>query len=80
MADPSPGAGPERGPAPGTPRWVKISGIILGVLVLLFVLMLFLGGGPGGHGPWQHTSSSAGHEAPSISVVAAEHSLSGGGR
>ena len=33
----------------GAPRWVKVSGIIGGVLVLLFVVMLFTGHGPGRH-------------------------------
>jgi hypothetical protein len=43
-------------PYPGTPRWVKISGIVLGVLVLLVVIMLFTGvGGP--HGPRRHIPS-----------------------
>ena len=50
---------------PGTPRWVKLSGIIIGGLILLVVLVLLvttaLGlhriGGPGGHG--------SGHPTPS---------------
>ena len=33
----------------GTPRWVKISGIIAVVLVLLFVIHLIFGGMPGTH-------------------------------
>lgn len=48
----------DRPPYPGTPRWVKVSGIIVIVLVLLVVVVLVaataLGlhtpGGPGGHG------------------------------
>jgi hypothetical protein len=38
---------------PGTPRWVKVSGIIVGVLVLVFVILQLTGVGPGagGHGP-----------------------------
>lgn len=41
---------------PGTPRWVKVSGIIVGVLVLLFLVILFTGvGGP--HGPGRHLPS-----------------------
>ena len=33
-------------PYPGTPRWVKVSGIVVGVLVLLVVFLLHVGGGP----------------------------------
>jgi hypothetical protein len=39
---------------PGMPRWVKVSGIIAIVLVVLFILVLLVGGG---HGPGRHTSS-----------------------
>ena len=35
----------------GTPRWVKVSGIIGGVLALLFVILLLTGHGPGRHIP-----------------------------
>lgn len=38
---------------PGVPRWLKVSGLVVGVVVLLVVLgMLVLGGdhGPGRHG------------------------------
>ena len=58
------GVGPDRAPAtpasyPGTPRWVKLSGMITLGLVLLVVAVLVvttaLGlhtpGGPGGHAP-----------------------------
>jgi hypothetical protein len=36
----------------GTPRWVKVSGIIALVLVVLVVVMLIVGRG---HGPGRHT-------------------------
>ena len=54
-------------PYPGTPRWVKVFGIIAFVVVLLFVILLFTRG-PGGHGPGRHTSSggSVGQIRPSI--------------
>ena len=39
-------------PYPGAPRWVKISGIIVGILVLLVVILLLVGGGP--HGAGRH--------------------------
>lgn len=38
-------------PGDGTPRWVKISGIITVVLVLLFAVHLIFGGMPGTHAP-----------------------------
>ncbi|HEX8935365.1 MAG TPA: hypothetical protein VF788_14475 [Pseudonocardiaceae bacterium] len=41
---------------PSTPRWVKVFGIIVGVLVLVFVILLFTRG-PGGHGPGMHSGS-----------------------
>jgi hypothetical protein len=41
-----------RPPYPGTPRWVKVSGIIVIVVVLLVVIMFLTG-----HGPGRHTSS-----------------------
>jgi hypothetical protein len=43
-------------PYPGTPRWVKVFGIIGIVVVLLVSIILVTGvGGPGGHGPGRHT-------------------------
>ena len=50
MADPP--------PYPGAPRWVKTTGIIAIVVVLLVVAALFAGvGGP--HGPGRHLPSSS---------------------
>jgi hypothetical protein len=34
-----------RPPYPGTPRWVKVFGIIVIVVVLLVVGLMFIGGG-----------------------------------
>jgi hypothetical protein len=65
-------------PYPGTPRWVKASGIVVGVLVVLAIIIVFTGvGGP--HGPGRHTSSGdvIGQTAPS--GVAREPTSSGGG-
>jgi len=56
-----PGLGSDRGSPtayPGTPRWVKVSGIVVIGLVLLVVVVLLVAtalglhtpGGPGGHG------------------------------
>ena len=67
-----------RPPYPGTPRWVKVFGIIAIILVLLFVAMMFFGGE---HGPGRHTSSSdSGGQAPRSSVTVIEdHASPGGG-
>jgi hypothetical protein len=50
---------------PGTPRWVKASGIVVGILALLVVVVVAAGvGGP--HGPGRHLrSGDAGGVAPS---------------
>ena len=48
MADPP--------PYPGTPRWVKVFGIVAIVLALLFVVMVFTDLG-GRHGPGRHLPS-----------------------
>jgi hypothetical protein len=67
MSDPShhPGAESdtpartERESSDGTPRWVKVSAIVFGILVLLIVIVFLVGGGPlGGHGPGRHISGS----------------------
>jgi hypothetical protein len=56
---------PDRGSAPGTPRWVKVFGIIALVAVLLVVIMLLTGG----HGPGRHTSGGLGGHTPPSSVT-----------
>lgn len=38
---------------PNAPRWVKVSGIIIIILVLLFIILKFTGIG-GDHGPGRH--------------------------
>jgi hypothetical protein len=39
---------------PSTPRWVKVVGIIIIALILLFVILKLTGHG-GNHGPGRHT-------------------------
>jgi hypothetical protein len=68
------GGAADRGSPPGMPRWVKVSGIIVAVLILLIVALLL----SGGHGPRRHASSDAGGHAPRSSVTAGLM-LSGGG-
>ena len=56
-----------RPPYPGTPRWVKVLGIILIVVVLLVVAMMFIGGE---HGPGRHAASGDGSgQVPPSSVM-----------
>lgn len=50
-SNPDAGARRGRGSITGTPRWVKVFGIIAIVLVLLFVINHLSGGGMGGHTP-----------------------------
>jgi hypothetical protein len=66
-----------RPPYPGTPRWVKVFGIIVIVVVLLVVALMFIGGE---HGPGRHTQSGdAGGQVTPSSVMEA-HVLPEGGR
>lgn len=44
-------------PYPGTPRWVKLSAIIVGTLIL-FILALKVTGIGGRHGPGSHMPST----------------------
>ena len=69
MADPP--------PYPGTPFWVKVFGITVIVVILLFVIMLFT---KGPHRPGLHTSfGGPGGYTPPSSVTDA-HTPSEGGR
>jgi hypothetical protein len=54
------GVRPTEDRPPRTPRWVKVSGIIAIVLVLLVVGLMLFGGGQ--HGPMRHMPSSSGIE------------------
>jgi hypothetical protein len=46
----------------GVPRWVKVVGIVLAVVALVFVVVLLVGGGD--HGPRRHGSGGSGRQAP----------------
>lgn len=59
------GVEPGRERTAGMPRWVKVSAIVVGVLVLLVIVLALtgvLGGqhGPEQFGPGQHAPSSTG--------------------
>jgi hypothetical protein len=58
------------GDYPGTPRWVKVFGIVVLVLVLGVIRMMALGVG-GEHGPGRHRSSerAGGHTGPAVGVL-----------
>lgn len=73
MADPPPwpDTKPHIGDDTTTPRWVKVFGIIVGVVILLFVILLVTRG-PGDHGPGRHIS---GGDTPPSSVT--EHAPGG---
>ncbi|MFF5035564.1 hypothetical protein [Nocardia salmonicida] len=43
-------------PASPTPRWVKVTGVVIAILVALLVIGLLVGGGE--HGPGRHVSSA----------------------
>ena len=65
---PDTGSGPDRESTTGTPRWVKVFGIIVIVVVLLFVVVMMVAGGGGGHGPSRHApSGDAGTQLASVS-------------
>jgi hypothetical protein len=50
---------PDLNGTPPTPRWVKVFGVIIIALVLLFVILKFTGVG-GEHGPGRHMPSGSG--------------------
>ncbi len=59
------GVGPDRESATSTPRWVKVFGVIALVLVVLLAILLL----SGGHGPGRHTGGAGGHTPPPASVT-----------
>jgi hypothetical protein len=56
------------GGPPPMPRWVKVAGTVVGILVLLFVVLKLTDVG-GEHGPGRHTSRAG---AP-VATVVQEH-------
>jgi len=64
--------GPDRGSTtstpPGTPRWVKVLGIIAIVLILLFVILHLTGNNPGCPPPGGHTPPGCPADTPSDDV------------
>ncbi len=74
--------GPDRGSTTGTPRWVKVFGIIVIVVVLLVVARIFIGGehGPGRHAPSGHVGYQAPHSNVTVSSITEAYTPSEGGR
>ncbi len=73
MAEPtgaSPGEDAHQGSPPRMPRWVKMAGIIVGVLILVF-LVLQLTGVAGQHGPGRHFSGLGPQSASSSAMQVA---------
>ena len=59
----------DTGVRPATPRWVKVFGIIVIILVLLGGIIMFTGIG-GQHGPGRHMpSGGSGGQIPPSSVI-----------
>ena len=56
---PGSGAGPDREPAPGMPRWLKLAGITVIILILLGAVVMLIDGGGGEHGPARHVSTGS---------------------
>lgn len=56
---------PDRESPPGTPRWVKVFGIVTVLVVVLIVVLLLAGGGS--HGPGRHTGTGGEHQRGSAS-------------
>ena len=59
----------DRQPAPGMPRWVKVTAVIVAVLALLLVIVMLISGG--GHGPQRHQADGAAGPAARSSISAA---------
>jgi uncharacterized cupredoxin-like copper-binding protein len=65
--------------APGMPRWVKVSALIVGAIVLFAIGVMLVSGQMGGHGPGRHgaggsgsvgAQSEADHAARTLQVTA----------
>jgi hypothetical protein len=59
---------PERAPPSGRRRWVKVSAIVAGALILLVVALMLFGGD--GQSPWDH---GPGHRPPVDPPVDFDH-------
>jgi len=77
MADPPPspdtgddtGVEADRESTTGMPRWVKVSGIIVGILVLLVIVLALTGVLGGQHGPGRHLPGGGDSHTPPAGVT-----------
>ncbi len=60
---------PDRGSPPRTPRWVWVSAIVVGALILVVVVLMLFSGGQ--HGPGHHMSSGGAPMSGSTGPVTA---------
>lgn len=67
-ADEHAGAESARPSTTGPPRWVKVSGVVVIALVLIFVILQLTGIG-GNHGPGRHVSTSSLGDLAALSFV-----------
>lgn len=66
--------------SPGrTPRWVKVFGAIIVLVILLFVILMFTRGRGGQHGPGRHMQSG-GVSQTLASTTTGEHTPARDGR
>lgn len=56
---------------PRTPRWVKITGVLIALFVLGFLARALFGDGSGGHGPGMHGGLGSLAPPPSSSAALA---------
>ena len=66
--------------SPGrTPRWVKVFGAIMVLVILLFAILMFTRGPGGQHGPGRHMQSGGVSETLASGTMV-EHTPARGGR
>ncbi len=68
MTEPSTDPAPGAGPSSGTPRWVKVLGVLVLLLVLLVVVLHVTGNSLGGQG--DHLGLGAGASGDDVPAVA----------
>lgn len=66
--------GPE---PPATPRWVKITGVVLAVIVVAILVKLAFGGGLGAHGPGRHGGTGSTSPLPDGTGIVSVQALRG---
>ncbi|MDQ3616851.1 MAG: hypothetical protein M3393_09550 [Actinomycetota bacterium] len=74
---PDTGNDTEDGAPPGMPRWVKASGVIAGIAILVLVALTLLSSGD--HGPGRHASQDHQGEQKTQPEASADEALDGAG-